>query len=146
VLEGRTAITLGGPKYAEFEIDRGEPIKQVVYGEDPTLESDAAAGEYPSGQRMATVNRPAQPSQVRILPPPFHPRSGFDMSKYDRKLSRAGEGVLNQKRRLTLPRKACNDAGLQDGDRVRVSGAGDGRLIVDRIEPPPTAAAPPTWR
>jgi hypothetical protein len=140
VLEGRTAITLGGPKYAEFEIERGQPIEQLVYGEDPTLESDAAAGEYPSGQRMATVNRPAQPSQVRILPPPFRPRSGFKMSKYDRTLSRAGEGVLNQKRRLTLPRKACNNAGLQDGDRVRVRSEGDGRLIVERIEPPPAAA------
>jgi antitoxin component of MazEF toxin-antitoxin module len=39
---------------------------------------------------------------------------------------------------VTLPRLACNEAGLQDGDRVRVRSDGDGRLIIDRIEPPPT--------
>jgi hypothetical protein len=26
VVEGRTAITLGGPKYAEYEVERGEPL------------------------------------------------------------------------------------------------------------------------
>jgi len=26
VVDGRTAITLGGPKYAEFEVERGQPI------------------------------------------------------------------------------------------------------------------------
>jgi PD-(D/E)XK nuclease superfamily protein len=136
-LEARNAISPGGPKYSEFEIEPGRPIECLVHGEPAPLESGVPAGEYPSGQRMAAVNRPAQPSQVRILPPPFRPRSGFEMSKYDRKLGRAGQGILNQKRRLTLPRQACNEAGLQDGDRVRVSSDGDGRVIVERTEPPP---------
>ncbi len=70
VLEARNALTLGGPKYAEYEIDSTAPIRPLVYAEDPPLESAPPPGEYPSGQRMATVNRPAQPSQVRILPPP----------------------------------------------------------------------------
>jgi len=37
---------------------------------------------------------------------------------------------------VTLPRRACNEAGVQDGDRVRVRADGDGRLILERIEPP----------
>jgi Holliday junction resolvase-like predicted endonuclease len=140
VVEGQTAISLGGHKYEEFEIDLGRPIRDLVYAADSTLESDERAGEYPRGQRTATVNRQAQPSQVRLLPPPFQPRSGFPPSKYDRKLSRGGQAVVNQKRRVTLPRQACIEARLQDGDRVRVRPDGDGRLVLERIEPPPDTA------
>ncbi len=136
-LEGRTAISLGGPKYSDYEIEPGRPIRQLVYHETPALESELLAGEYPSGQRMATVNRPAQPSQVRILPPPFRPRSGFQPSAYDRKLGRGGQAVVNGKRRVTLPRESCIEAGLQDGDRLHVRSEGDGRVVLERIEPPP---------
>jgi bifunctional DNA-binding transcriptional regulator/antitoxin component of YhaV-PrlF toxin-antitoxin module len=52
-------------------------------------------------------------------------------------LGRRGEAILNQKRRVTLPRQACIDAGLQDGDRVFVRADGDGRVLLERIEPPP---------
>jgi hypothetical protein len=142
VVEAQTRITLGGPNYSEFEIEPGRPIRRLVYGEDPALESECRSGEYPRGQRTATVNRQAQPSQVRLLPPPFQPRSGFQPSKYDRKSSRAGQGVINQKRRVTLPRHACVEAELQDGDRVRVHCVGDGRLILERIEPPPDVCRP----
>ena len=136
MLEARRQIVLGGPKYSEFEIEPGRPISGLVYATKPPLESSADQGEYPSGQRMAAVNRPALPSQVRLLPPPFKPRLGFTPSKYDRKPGRCGQAVLNQKRRVTLPRQACIEAGLQDGDRVRVRSAGDGRLVLERIEPP----------
>jgi hypothetical protein len=140
VIEAQTAITLGGPRYSEFEIEPGRPIHELVYAVDPALESDSRSGEYPSGQRTATVNRQAQPSQVRILPPPFRPRPGFRPSKYDRKLGRGGEAVVNQKRRVTIPRQACVEARLQDGDRVRVRSDGDGRIVLERIEPPPRPA------
>lgn len=139
VVEAQTAISLGGSKYSEFEIDPGRPIRELVYGSEPTLKSGSPPGEYPRGQRTATVNRQAQPSQVRLLPPPFQPRSGFRSSKYDRKLSRGGRAVLNQKRRVTLPRQACIDSGLQDGDQVHVRSQGDGRLMLERIDPPPAA-------
>lgn len=137
VVEARTRITLGGRNYSEFEIAPGRPIHQLVYGRDPALESELPPGEYPRGQRTATVNRQAQPSQVRLLPPPFRSRPGFGSSKYDRKLGRSGVALLNQKRRVTLPRQACIEAGLHDGDRVRVRSDGDGRLVLERIEPPP---------
>lgn len=139
--DGAVAITLGGRKYAEFEIERGRPIGHLVYDESPSIESAAASGEYPSGQRMATVNRPAQPSQVRILPPPFLPRPGFERTKYERSRGRGGEAVINQKRRVTLPQQACIEAGLQDADRLSVRAAGDGRVTLERIDPPPSAIA-----
>lgn len=72
-LEAHNAVTLGGPKYSGYEIEPVAPIRPVVYGAESPLESDAALGEYPRGQRMAAVNRPASPSQVRLLPPPLLP-------------------------------------------------------------------------
>jgi PD-(D/E)XK endonuclease len=143
-VEARTAITLGGPTYSEFEIEPGRPIRELVYGEDPALESESRSGEYPRGQRTATVNRQAQPSQVRLLPPPFRLRRGFHPSKHDRKPGRSGVAVLNQKRRVTLPRQACIEAGLQDGDRVHVHSDGDGRIMLERIEPSPDMCRPGT--
>lgn len=144
-LEGQVGISLGGPKYSEYEIDSGRVIYDLVYGTTTPLESPLPLGEYPRGQRMPAVNRspqcfagstPASPIS-RILPPPFQPRPGFQQSNYDRKLSRGGEAILNQKRRVTLPRQACIEAGVQDGDRVRVQSTGDGRIVLERIEPPP---------
>ena len=75
-LEAMSGITLGGPKYSEFEISPGEAIQELVYGPTSAVESSPrCSGEYPSGQRMAPVKRPAQPSQVRILPPPSSPET-----------------------------------------------------------------------
>jgi Holliday junction resolvase-like predicted endonuclease len=136
-LEAGRAISLGGPKYSEYEIEPGRAIDPLVYIESRPLESRSGAGEYPSGQRTAAVNRQAQPSQVRILPPPFRARAGFPPSRYDRKSGKSGSAIVNQKRRVTLPRQACVDAGICDGDRVRVGSWGDGRLLLERIEPPP---------
>jgi hypothetical protein len=136
-IAARTSISLGGAKYSEYEIEPGRAIGDLVYGANPVLESESTAGEYPSGQRTAPVKRQAQPSQVRILPPPFQSPTGFSPSKYDRKPGRQGEAVINQKRRVTLPRRACIEAGLQDRDRVLVRSDGDGRIVLERIEPPP---------
>jgi hypothetical protein len=141
ILEARSSITLGGPKYSEFEIEAGEPIADLVYASDGSIESPSVAGEYPSGQRTATVNRQAQPSQVRILPPPFRSRPGFPTSKYERSRGQRGEAVINQKRRVTIPRTACAEAGLQEDDRLNVRSEGDGRVVLERIEPPPAALA-----
>lgn len=137
MLEARSSITLGGPKYSEFEVEPGGSIDDLVYAVNRPIESAAAAGEYPSGQRMATVNRPAMPSQVRILPPPFRPRPGFIPSKYERSRGRCGQAIINQKRRVTLPQTACIEAGLEEDDRLLVRSEGDGRVVLERIEPPP---------
>jgi PD-(D/E)XK endonuclease len=141
MLEARSSITLGGSKYSEFEINTAEPIADLVYASDGSIESSAVAGEYPSGQRMATVNRPAQPSQVRILPPPFRSRPGFPTSKYERSPGQRSEAVINQKRRVTIPQMVCTKAGLQEDDRLLVRSEGDGRVVLERVEPPPASLA-----
>jgi hypothetical protein len=141
-LEGRHAITLGGSKYAEFEIEPATSIRSLVYAEDAPLKSDTRTGEYPRGQRTATVNRQAQPSQVRLLPPPLSstdsdspgsPVPRFQPSKYERRLGKSGQAVINQKRRLTLPQQALAFAGLRDGDRVQARADGPGRIVLEKV-------------
>jgi hypothetical protein len=66
-VDGGTGVLLGGPKYAEYEVDRGTPLPSSNL--DRSLSSTPPAG-FPSGQRDDAVNVAAQPSQVRILPPP----------------------------------------------------------------------------
>lgn len=63
-LECRCTLHLGGAKYSEFEVEPGRPLV------GPTLESRSSLGEYRSGQTGRPVKALAQPSQVRILPPP----------------------------------------------------------------------------
>jgi hypothetical protein len=143
MLEARSSITLGGPKYSEYEIDAGGSIDDLVYVRDRPIESPAASGEYPSGQRMATVNRPAQPSQVRILPPPFRSRTGFLASKYERSPGKKSQAIINKKRRVTIPQVACDEAGFHEDDRLLVRSDGDGRVVLERVEPPPAAVPSP---
>ncbi len=137
-LEATHALSLGGPKYSEHEIEAGRPIRDIVFGESPRLElSSVDPGEYPSGQRMATVNRPALPSQVRILPPPSSVPA--DPTKYERKLGKSGQAVINQKRRITIPKRAFCDAGFENGSRVKVRSDGPGRILLEQVELPPWA-------
>ena len=133
-VETRTSITLGGAAYSDFEIDRGPPIRHLVYGDNAPLDSVPALGEYPSGQRTATVNRQAQPSQVRLLPPPLPRRdSRFKPTKYERKLGQTGQTAINYKRKVTLPQQAVIEAGLDVGDRLRVRSHGYGRIVLERV-------------
>ena len=147
-LDAGNSITLGGEKYSEFEIEPASPISSLVYEEDAPLDSGAALGEYPSGQRTAAVNRQATPSQVRILPPPLtkEQRPHFAPSRYERKLGRSGEANINPKRRVTIPQGAVLEAGLRVGDRLCVSAAGPGKVLLERIElpapTPPSTTAP----
>jgi PD-(D/E)XK endonuclease len=137
-LEARTSISLGGPKYAQFEIEPGRGIHELVYGADPHLKSRSPAGEYPSGQRGGAVNAMAMPSQVRILPPPStSPASAFrDHEPEPVPELAAGQAVIWAKRRMTIPRFPFGAAGLGVGDTLRVQAAGNGRLVLERVEPP----------
>jgi hypothetical protein len=64
---GGSGILLGGPKYAAFEVDPGRPL---TLSRAPDQYSSAPRAGFRSGQTDETVNLAAQPSQVRILPPP----------------------------------------------------------------------------
>lgn len=71
-IEAEREVALGGPKYSEFEIERGTPFEALIYskGEPNRICSPPLLGECQSGQMDVTVNHTAMPTQVRILPPP----------------------------------------------------------------------------
>jgi bifunctional DNA-binding transcriptional regulator/antitoxin component of YhaV-PrlF toxin-antitoxin module len=125
-LDGRRAVQLGGTKYSEFEIEGTAPIRELVYGADPVLES-RPPGEYPSGQRTAAVNRQAQPSQVRILPPPSGPAVSPDSPT-------VGRTKMSSHYQVAVPRAVASAASLSPGDRFRVESDGTGRFVMTRIE------------
>ena len=135
LIEGARGISVGGTKYSEFEIERGQSIEHLVYSGNPS-ESDLLVGECLSGQKEQTVNLPAMPTQVRILPPPSSSSSSplGDMTKSERKLARSGHALLRQKRQITIPKRPCAEAGLGIGDRLRARCDGPGRIVLERAE------------
>jgi hypothetical protein len=119
-VEASRTIAVGGSKYSEFEIEPGLAIDALVHRDaDVNKLGDPLPGECQSGQMEQTVNLPAMPTQVRILPPP----------------SPASAQILfRPKRQATIPRRPCDEAGLLAGDRLRVSAEGPGRIVLERIE------------
>ena len=142
VLECRSGLTLGGPKYAEFEIEPGRRLRA------PRLESGAAApGERRSWRAGAAVNLCHALSEFDSLLPhssetrPAVQPPRFKPSKHERRLGKSGQAVINQKRRVTLPQEALIAAGLRDGDRVRARADGPGRIILEKAGLPVWAEA-----
>jgi PD-(D/E)XK endonuclease len=131
-LECRSGLTLGGPKYSEFEVEPGRPL--VVDSRQATLESRSPPGEYPSGQRTAAVNRQAQPSQVRILPPPSIAILPANAAAGSPKDVRIGRARIWGKGQITIPVGPRRAAGLRVGDALYVEARDDGTLLVTRIE------------
>jgi hypothetical protein len=125
LVEAARSLALGGTKYSEFEIERGTPFEELVYGSAAANTIAGATplpGECQSGQMDLTVNQAAMPTQVRILPPPSFPSSR--------------QVLLRPKRQATFPKAPCEEAGIAPGDRLRVSIDGPGRLVFEKIEPP----------
>ena len=139
-LEGRRAISLGGPKYAEYEIEPGRRIHENVFEGEAPLELPQP-GEYPRGQRMAAVNRPAQSFAGSTPASPIAAHRRIRPTNYERKPGKNGQAVINQKRRITIPQRPFYEAGFANGGRVRVRADGPGRIVVEQIELPSWARA-----
>ncbi len=138
VIESTHTVRLGGVKYAEFEIGASDPIDQLVYGEQkPSLESPIPTGEYPSGQRICAVNASAYAFRGSnpLSPIASSPNSVEDITSFERKLGRAGQSVVRQKRQTTIPKQPFDQSGIQIGERVRWRADGEGRIVLERVEP-----------
>lgn len=142
VIEGTQNVVLGGMKYSEFEIEPASAIDHVVYqGETAPLNSGSPLGEYPSGQRVRTVNPWA--SCLRrfesCLPHPAISAvtaSGEtgDTTSFERKLGRTNQVIIRPKRQMTLPKQPFTEAGMRVGDRMKVRAEANGRIVLERIE------------
>ena len=122
---GDPALSLGGTKYSEFEVEPGTQIEALVYAGDKPHSSAQMPGECLSGQKEQTVNLAAMPTQVRILPPPsISPARLGDVIGDITKT----ENVRSPSRKRTPP-----EAGIGSGDRMRVRADGtDGSSSSDR--------------
>lgn len=125
-LECRRGLSLGGARYAEYEIEPGRALHDAV-----PLRSRLPLGECQSGQMEGAVNASAMPTQVRILPPPS--------SSGGAELQVSNEATVWGKRRVTLPRRVVDATGIAVGDRLRVRADGPGRIVIERIELPAPA-------
>jgi PD-(D/E)XK endonuclease len=139
-LEGTTSISLGGPKYSEYEIDPGRAIADLVHAARPPLELPRP-GEYPSGQRIVAVNHAAFAFRGSNPLSPIPAPSPVKPTRYERKLGQSGQAVINQKRRVTIPQKPFFEAGFADGGKVKVRADGPGRIVIEQMELPSWARA-----
>jgi hypothetical protein len=128
-IEGRHGITLGGHKYSEFEVDRGEPL-------DPRASStlDSARGGAGVGEPGRTVNPVAQPEWVRFPPPPSPPSDGSESLTGTDEPSAIGRTKMSSHYQVAVPRAVAAAASLSPGDRFRVESDGTGRFVMTRIE------------
>ena len=136
-LEARTAVTVGGPRYSEYEIASGQPIENVVYGGEsgPSRIDGPARGSAGVGEPGRPVKSVATPEWVRIPPPPLPGLDGDVPPKFRRTRMSSGHQV-------TIPRYPFGEAGLEVGDRFEVTADGPGRIVLERIEAPSITLGP----
>jgi hypothetical protein len=131
-LECRSGLTLGGPKYSEFEIEPGRPL--VSDSRHATLESRSPVGEYPSGQRTAPVKRLAQAFAGSNPASPISREPASNGGGGSPTEPRIGRARIWGKGQITIPVGPRRAAGLRVGDALYVEARDDGTLLVTRIE------------
>ncbi len=138
-IDAGCALQLGAKKYARYEIDAGDAINNLVYGpptDGPKMLASTLGGVSKrstdgackaSGSAFAGSN-PAAPTLASSQP--------IRPTRYERKLGQAGQAVINQKRRVTIPQRAFFEAGLANGARLCVRAVAPGKLLLQQIELP----------
>jgi hypothetical protein len=142
-LDCTSQLTLGGNKYAEFEVEPGTPL--VPSPKVASLESGAVPGEYRSGQPGCAVNALAYAyAGSNPASPILESKHPIRPTKYERKLGQSGQAIINQKRRLTIPQRPFFEAKFQNGSKVRVRAERPGRIVVEQVELPAWAKPVPS--
>jgi hypothetical protein len=140
-------IALGGEKYSEFQVGRGDPPDRP---DSPRSTLAGRRGGAGVGEPGRTVNPVAQPEWVRFPPPPFQPLPNDESDGSKQVTSRAVDRTrLSANHQLTIPQATYEAAELRVGDRFRVEAVGKGRVAITRLEeylargPAGPNAAPP---
>jgi Holliday junction resolvase-like predicted endonuclease len=132
-IDGRTGMVLGGPKYSEYEVEKGRPLTAV---DETARLNSVRPGEYRSGQPGGAVNAVAYAFGGSNPPSPIASGQPVRPTNYERKPGQRGFAVINQKRRITIPQRPFFEAGFENGGKVRVRSVGPGRLLIEQIELP----------
>jgi hypothetical protein len=142
-VEGTNTLNLGGRKYSEFEIGRAGEILTLVYdrrGTGRTIEPPV--GERRSWRAGLGCKPSALAAEWVRIPPPPSSRTDRAGAPRERVLGRAGQAIIRQKRQVTLPARPFTEAGLGIGDRLRFRAGGPGKIMMERIEDPPSTPPP----
>src|ERR1044072_2153162 len=140
IVEGSRRLTLGGTKYSEFEVERGQAIAHLVYPGKASGHLDRIQGECLSGQKDQTVNLATNVYAGSNPASPIHSSTIADLGKVpgdvtksEKKLARSGHSLLRHKRQMTVPKRPCVEAGLTVGARMPARADGPGRIVFERV-------------
>jgi hypothetical protein len=138
-LESRSGVSLGGPKYSEFEIEAGEPIAPPPGdGITPLNLRTRSRGSADVGESGQTVNLVPRAEWVRIPPPPFcrpAESNGRGDAAPRKFVGRFERTRISPSHQVTIPRDAFVPAGFEVGDKLQARCLGPGRVVLERIEP-----------
>jgi hypothetical protein len=102
-IEGSTTISVGGPKYSQFEIEPGDPIPASSQRAEPPLDLPSPLrGGAGAGEPGRPVKSVATPEWVRFPPPPCR-----------RFVGRFERTTISTAHQVTIPRDAFEPAGLR---------------------------------
>ena len=122
-LQGTTAVSLGGSRYSEFEIEPGNSIDEVIDGLGrQSLESIAARGSV-------GVWRAERDCKFRALAlSEFESHLPHEPAPPDSGLTR-----VSKHHQVTIPMTPFARADLRTGDRLKVCATGPGSVTLERI-------------
>ena len=139
-VESKSSVTLGGPKYSEFEIESSQPIEKLVYGVDSQpIQSNTARGSFGVGEPSEPVKFVAKPEWVRIPPPPLSsslgsvPPVGECVTEVPRGTAPRGQTRVSGNRQIVIPKRAFETAELARGDRLKAYANGPGEIVFRRL-------------
>jgi hypothetical protein len=137
-VEGTTNLRLGGRRYSEFEVERTDPILELVYGTAAGVEASGSriAPPIPGERRSGRAGLDCKSSASLLSEFESHlPHiSASGEGKPEHKLGRTGQAIIRESRQMTFPLKPFTEAGLEIGDRLRFRAEGSGRVLIERIE------------
>ena len=128
-IEATTTVTVGGPKFSEFEIRPSDSIDELVYGSEGSASRiGGQAGERRSRRAgpVCKIGALALSEFDSHLP---HPRP-------ERRRPAVGRTRISANHQVTLPKAPFEATGLRVGDLMRVEAQEDRSLLMRRIEPP----------
>lgn len=129
-IDGKTAISLGGDKYSEFQVGQTAPFDHASPGPSKLVDPRGGAGV---GEPGRTVNPVAQPEWVRFPPPPPPPPHGGG-SPPEPGAYAVGRTRLSKHHQVAVPRAVAAASAIKPGDRFRVESDGTGRFVMTRVD------------
>lgn len=130
-VDGKTSITVGGPKYSEYEImTSGEmPVAAGRALDSPSL----FRGSADVGESGGSVKSVPSAEWVRIPPPPLPSSESGRVEPVTKRST--GRSTMSSGHQMTIPIGPFRAAGLAPGDRFEIAAVGPGELHVTRVHP-----------